>query len=224
MNEFQILGLVATILGIITAVFNLVAFVREKDRGHLRAGIMAVVVIAMIVGVFAFPHLAPAQARRLATILPAPVGSWLAPWLAPQGPASPSFPGTPPASSPASAAPSLQGTCQVEIRRNLLGGIDSVVAVFRFADLSNRGGRILSYRMKLQATPSGAIERFHAVLDTPVVVAPGGTAKAEVPLNGPIRESWLARHKEKSRGQGEMHWQGLDGEGRAVEFASPLAD
>ena len=222
MNEFQILGLVASVLGIVTAVFNLVAFVREKDRGHLRASIVALVVLGMIVGVFAFPHVAPTQARRLASVLPAPVGAWMAPWLAPETPGP--LPSPRVASLPTSSAPTLQGTCQVEIRRNLLGGIDSVVAVFRFADLSNRGGRILSYRMKLQATPGAAIERFTSVLDAPVVVAPGGTAKVEIPLNGPIRESWLTRHKEKSRGQGEMTWQGLDGEGRKVELGSPLAD
>ena len=217
MNEIQILGLVATVLGIVTAVFNLVAFVREKDRAHLRAGIVATAVLAVIVGVVAFPHLAPAQARRLATHLPASVAPWLTPWLTSSAPSS----------SPAlaaSGAPSMQGTCQVEIRRNLLGGIDSVVAVFHFADLGNRGGRVLSYRLKLQATPGGAIEHFQSVLDSPVVVAPGSTAKAEIPLQGPAREAWLARHKEKSRGAGSIDWQGLDGDGRRTEFSTPLPD
>lgn len=235
MNEIQILGLVATVLGIITAVFNLVAFIREKDRAHLRAGIVAVLGLGLIVGVLAFPHLAPGPARRLAAALPSSLKPWLGSWLAPDSrgsaaspqeapsappPASPGAPGT----TASAATPGLQGTCQVEIRRNLLGGIDTVVAVFRFADLSNRGGRVLSYQLKLQATPGGDIESFYAVLEAPIVVAPGGTAKAEIPLNGPARESWLARHKEKSRGHGEIKWQGLDGDGRKVELASPLPD
>lgn len=230
MSAIQILGLVATVLGIIVAVFNLVTFVREKDPGHLRAGIITVAVLALAVGVLAFPYLAPGAARRMAAGLPSSLRPWLGAWLAPEASAptaavSPPTPSSSPsvaASEP--AAPSMQGTGQVEIRRNLLGGIDTVVAVFQFADLSNRGGRILSYEIKLQSTPGGAVEAFRAVMETPVTVEPGATAKVEIPLNGAVRELWLARHKEKTRGRGEVRWYGLDADGRKIELTAPLPD
>ena len=231
MNDIQLLGLVATVLGIITAVFNLVVFVREKDPGHLRAGIAAVLVLAVVLGIVAFPHIAPGLARRMAASLPASmkssVGSWLSPVAASPPPAATPAATASSIASPAPAerpAPSLQGSAQVEIRRNLLGGIDAVVAVFRFADLSNRGGRILSYDLDLQSTPGSDVEACHAVLEAPVIVAPGATAKVEVPLNGPVRERWLARHKEKTRGRGEVRWQGLDADGRKIDLSATLVD
>lgn len=211
MSEIHILGLMATLLGIVTAVLNLVAFVREKDRGHLRAGLIVLALLGVIAGLAVFPHMAPAAAAGLARRLPPRVAAFMAPWLAPQeAPAPPSAP----------AAAVVKGSFTIDIRRNLLGGINDVTADFQFADLSGHGARILAWRMLVQTSPQAAPQTFEGILDAPAVVPAGGTTRVALKLPTAPREAWLARSKEKTRGRLQVRWQGLDADGRAIEVSA----
>ena len=64
------LTLIATTLGIVLTVLNLVAFVREKDRGHLRISVGLLLLMGAVAAVVTMPRYAPGPARQLAVYLP----------------------------------------------------------------------------------------------------------------------------------------------------------
>jgi hypothetical protein len=208
----QILTLVATVLGIVMAVFNLVAFVREKDRGHLRAGLAALFLLALGLGLVLLPHFYPATARRIVARLPGPAARFLEPWANLSGPVLPALPAPTPAP--------LEGSFSIELRRNILGGIDSVVALFHFADLAGEGGRVTSWQIRIQPEEGGPSRSFRRVLPQPVEVPPRGTARAEAELDEEIRDVWLARRDQEKPGAIEVTWQGVDARGNRFSFSA----
>lgn len=214
----DILGVVATLLGIVTAVLNLVVFVREKERAHIRTGLVVLFLMAVVGAGALFPRYAPGAAHRLARMLPRGIARSVRPWLEPGvavGGATVAT-GTSPVTVPAEAV--MRGTFDIRIRRNLLGGIDAVVADCQFADLCGRGGRVLAWRLALSPTPESPVRQYDGVLDAPVVLRPGATAHVTFELKGEAREAWLAWHAQKGRGPLKMSFQGLDSTGHAVNI------
>lgn len=222
MKPQEVLTLVATVLGVVATVLNLVAFVREKDRSHLKAGMTVLLLLALGAVVAFLPRLAPQTTAALVGRLPAPAASALEPWVVAEtpAPAAAAVPAPPPVERP-----TMQGAATVDIRRNLLGGIGSIVASFRFVDLSDRGGRVTSWRIGLQEKEGEPLRTFERVLDTPVQVPPGGTAEVEVELDSEIGDRWLQRREAEAPGRMEIRWQGLDADGNpiGVDWADGVA-
>lgn len=210
MKPLEVLTLVATMLGVVATVLNLVAFVREKDRSHLKFGGLVLLGLALAAVVVFLPRLAPATTASLAGRVPA-LRPWLA-WTSP-GAAPPA-----PAPAPQDPGPAMQGSATVDIRRNFLGGIDALVASFRIVDLSGRGGRVTAWRVGIQEREGEPLRTFERVLDQPVQVPPGGTASTQVELDPEIGDRWLARREAEKPGRLEIHWSGQDAEGNPLGF------
>lgn len=71
MSTFQIVTLVASTLGIIASVMNLVAFVREKDKSHTRAGFGCLSGLLLLLAVVLLPRYAPGPSLGMVQSLPA---------------------------------------------------------------------------------------------------------------------------------------------------------
>lgn len=225
MKPQEVLTLVATVLGVVATVLNLVAFVREKDRSHLKAGMIVLLLLGLAAVVVFLPHLAPRTTASVVGRLPAPTAAALQPWLASGSPA----PATaPPAEAPAPRVerPAMQGSATVDIRRNFVGGIDAIVGSFRFVDLTGRGGRVTSWRIGIQEKDGEPLRSFERVLEEPVQVPAGGTASVQVELDPEIGDRWLARREAETPGRMEIHWQGQDADGNpvGVDWADGVAE
>jgi hypothetical protein len=70
MTEIQVITLLATMLGMTATVLNLVAFVREKDRSHTKAGLSALALLVLVLAVGFLPRYAPDTARSFVSALP----------------------------------------------------------------------------------------------------------------------------------------------------------
>lgn len=210
MKPVEILTLTATCLGLVATVLNLVAFVREKDRSHLKAGASVLLLLFLLGGLVVLPRLAPRTTAALAERLPGPAVRALAPWLHQGG-------GIPAVSAPA-APQGMQGSATIHIRRNFLGGIDALVASFRFVDLSGKGGRVTAWSLDLQEQEGGPAYSFQRVLESPAAVPPGGTAEVEVELDSEIGDRWLARREAEKPGGMAIRWDGQGADGTPVEF------
>ncbi len=214
MKPVEILTLTATSLGLVATVLNLVAFVREKDRSHLKVGGTVILLLAVGGGLLLMPRLAPSTTGALARHLPDRAVRFLDPWLHPGGP-----PEAPPAApAPEPARPGMQGSATLEIRRNLLGGIGSIVAVFRFVDLSGEGGRVTAWNLDLREREDGPLYSFSRVLETPLTVPAGGTATVEVELDAEIGDRWLARRQAPNPGGMDIRWDAQDSRGTPFQF------
>jgi len=214
MKPVEFLTITATCLGIVATVLNLVAFVREKDRSHLKVGGTVILLLLVLVGLALLPRLAPSTTDALARRLPDRAVRVLDPWL---GQADSSAP-VATAPTPEPAPPGMQGAATIEIRRNLLGGIGSIVASFRFLDLSGEGGRVTAWSLDLQEQAGGPHYNFSRVLETPVTIPAGGTGTAEVELDKEIGDRWLARREAENPGGMEIRWDAQDQQGQPFQF------
>lgn len=209
MKPLEVLTVVATTLGVVATVLNLVAFVREKDRSHLKVGLVILLALGLAALTAFLPRLAPASTRAVAARLPAAAAlqPWLAQAAAPQPVTAPVLEET------------MQGSATVAIRRNLLGGIDALVGDFRFVDLSGRGGKVTSWRIGIQERQGEPLRTFERVLEEPVAVPAGGTASVQVELDPEIGDRWLARRGAEQPGRMEILWRGLDADGNPVDVS-----
>ncbi len=221
MSEFQVLTLVATLLGITATALNLVAFVREKDKSHTRAGILFLFLLVMLLGVFFLPRYAPNAARRLASGMPASVARTLGPWLDSSSSQSASLATS---NSPVaeSAVPAVLGSFTIEIDRNLLGGIGALVSDFRFSNSSGQAVRVSAYHLKLTPQVGDTARNYDRVLEEPMSLEPGASGQTQVELDAEIRDQWVAREKLEPgvRGPIEITWEFQDAEGRLFRVTS----
>lgn len=213
MSEFQLLTIITSILGLVATVLNLVAFVREKDKSHTRAGILVLTFLAAALAVFYLPRYAPDTARAVVNAMPQAASASLQPWLG----ASKSTP-APPANEP----PPLQGSFAIEIHRNLLHGIGSVVANFTFANLGDQSARVTAYHIQIVEKKGEPAHAYDRVLAEPVEIAARGTAKSEVELDPEIRDHWVAWRDVDAaeRGSIEIRWDAQDAQGRRFTWSS----
>lgn len=214
MSEIQVITVVVGVIGFVATVLNLVAFVREKDRGHLKVGLRVLALMALGLAVLFMPRLAPGGAQTLADHLPAPALRLLGPWLTPK--ASPT-----PTAADTAAAP-LQGSFTVELKRNLLGGVDSLMAHFEFANLSPENARVTAFRVRYRDASGQTTHSFYRVLPTAISLDGQGHAAQEVELDPEIRDVWVAGlgREEQDRDRMEITWEGHDSQGRRFGFSS----
>jgi len=160
MSEIQVLTVAAGLIGFSATVLNLVAFIREKDRGHLKVGLIVLALLGVAATVLFLPRLLPGGARALAGRLPNGPRHLLAPWL------------TPVASVP-SATPTvvpLQASFTLELKRNLLGGVDSLLAHVQFASLAQQEARVTAFRVRFLDPAGRETHTFYRVLPSAVSV------------------------------------------------------
>jgi hypothetical protein len=204
MNEFQVITIVAGLIGFTATILNLVAFVREKDRGHLKAGMRVLALLGLAAGLLFFPRMAPNQARLLAERLPGPARGLLGGWLRP----------SPPARAAQAAAP-VQASFTLELKRNLLGGVDSLVAHCQFGNLSTEGVRLTAFRVAYLDAQGQTTRSFYRVLPAALSLAGQAQAQQEVELDQEIRDVWVndQERDEKDRLRVEISWEGQDAGG-----------
>ena len=214
MTEFQVITVLATALGIVATVLNLVAFVREKDRSHTRAGLLVLLGLVALVALVLMPHYAPGTARRLTSRLPLACRPYIESWLA--------LPAPSPEPSATDAPCPLTGSFNVEIRRNFFGGISSLEARFQFVNLSAQAVRVTSFRIRIPDAHGQTPHCYERVLPKPVVVTANGNGQAQVELNGEIRDPWLAWHNldVAKRGPIEIRWECQDAQGNRFTVLS----
>jgi len=209
MTEIQVISLIATLVGFAATVLNLVAFLREKDRSHTRAGLRILVLLALMTVVLFLPRLLPGPAHNLHQRLPAWSRPALAAWLNP----TPALPGPNPVA--------LQGTFSLDLQRNLLGGIDCLMARFQLVNVSALNLTITGYRVRFlkngQSTHS-----FQRLLPQPWLLTASAHAQREVELDPSIRDVWVEGLNQDSKGEitMEITWEGRDSEGRPVQAIS----
>lgn len=215
MSDIQILTVVAGLIGFSATMLNLVAFVREKDRGHLKIGLAVLSLMALGASLLFLPRVLPNRAQALAARLPEGPRRLLAPWLTP----------TPAVSTPTPAvpemAPPLQGSYTLELKRNLLGGVDSLMAHFQFANLSSQSARVTAFRIRYLDSQGRPTHSCYRVLPTAFSVPGQGQLQQEVELDPEIRDVWVAGldRQESERDRVEIRWEGQDAEGRRFEVS-----
>lgn len=212
MNEFQVITVVAGLIGFSATILNLVAFVREKDRSHLKVGLRVLAVLGLATAVLFIPRLAPEQARALSAQLPTSVQSLLGGWLAPPLPAQP----------PAAETPvPVQASFTLELKRNLLGGVDCLVAHCQFSNLSTEAVRLTAFRASYKDEKGNTIRSFYRVLPAPVKLAGQAHLQSDVELDPEIRDVWVNdQEKEESERQRlEIGWEGQDSSGALFQVS-----
>jgi hypothetical protein len=215
MSDIQVLTMVAGLIGFSATVLNLVAFVREKDRGHLKVGLSVLATMALAASVLFFPRVLPNRAQALAARLPEGPRRLLTPWLSPTPTAAPQATTTP------DAPPPLQGSFTLELKRNLLGGVDCLMARFQFSNLSRQGARVTAYRVNYLDAQGRTTHSFYRVLPGAIAIPGLGQVQQDVELDPEIRDVWVAGmdREEKERDRVEIHWEGQDAEGRRFEVS-----
>lgn len=176
MSEIQVVTLLASCLGMIATVMNLVAFVREKDKSHTRAGLLALSVLVFTVGVYFLPRFAPSTAQRLAAVMPESTAGVVQPWLTQGGQTS----------QVSLGGSQVAGSFTIKIDRNLFGGIGALVANFHFSNLTDESIRVTAYRIEIAQKPGESVRSYHRVLDSPVTVEAGAVEKAQVELDASV--------------------------------------
>ncbi|ODT75499.1 hypothetical protein ABS71_04385 [bacterium SCN 62-11] len=151
----------------------------------------------------------------MAASLPEGPRRLLAPWLTP----SPTIATPTPAAT--QTAPPLQGSYTLELKRNLLGGVDSLMARFQFANLSSGSARVTAFRVLYLDAQGHPTHSFYRVLPTSFSVPAQGQMQQEVELDPEIRDVWVAGldRPEGERDRVEIHWEGQDAEGRRFEVS-----
>jgi hypothetical protein len=217
MSEFQVITLVVSLVGFAATVLNLVAFFHEKDKTHIRSGLRVLAGVAVLAALLFFPRYAPASARGLAGRLPASAREVLGPWLQGPAPASPA-----PAASPEPEVRPLQGSFTLDLRRNLLGGIDSLMAHFQFSNLTSGSIRISAYRVRYLDREGQTRHSFYRVLSAPLQVEGHAHSSQEVELDAEIRDVWVngLEREASQRDKMEITWEGLDSQGRPFQASS----
>ena len=149
--------------------------------------------------------------------LPESAASSLQGWAKPSTPTQPA----PPAPLP-NEPPPLQGSFAIEIHRNLLHGIGSVVANFTFSNLADQAARVTAYHIQIVEKKGEAAHSYDRVLPEPVEIGAHGTAKAEVELDPEIRDHWVAWRDVDAaeRGAIEIRWEAQDAQGRRFTWSS----
>lgn len=209
MSEIQILTVVAGLIGFSATVLNLVAFVREKDRGHLKVGLLVLGLMALAATLLYLPRLLPGGAQALATRLPEGPRRLFSPWLNPT-----------PAASPVAVVPApLQGSFTLELKRNLLGGVDCLMADFRFANLTRESVRVTAFRVRYLDSAGKSAHNFYRVLPTAMVVPGQGQLQQDVELDPDIRDVWVAGldREPSERARVEISWEVQDTQGRVFQ-------
>ncbi len=211
MSEIQVLTVVAGLIGFSATVLNLVAFVREKDRGHLKVGLVVLALLGVAATVLFLPRLLPGGARALAERLPNGPRRLLAPWLTPVAPV--------PSASPTEASVPLQASFTLELKRNLLGGVDSLQSHIQFASLDQQEARVTAFRVRFLNPAGQETHSFYRVLPSAVSVPGLGHLAHEVELDPEIRDVWVADldREENERQRVEISWEGQDSAGRPFQ-------
>lgn len=202
MSEIQIITLLATCFGLVGTVLNLVAFVREKDKSHTRAGFGFLFLLLFALGIALMPRYAPGVAGRLAARIPAPVAGVLRPWLVPTGTTATAAQAPP-------ADRGVLGSFTIEIQRNLLGGIGALVSNFQFSNPSSQSVRVTAYDIRITRQRGEPSRSYRRVLSEPLTVTGQGNAQTQVELDAEIRDQWVAREglDAAERGSIEISWQ-----------------
>ncbi len=215
MSEIQILTVVAGLIGFSATVLNLVAFVREKDRGHLKVGLGVLGAMALGATLLYLPRMLPGGAQALAARLPEGPRRLFSPWLSPTLAASP-VPAT-----PAVVAPPLQGSFTLELKRNLLGGVDCLMAHFQFANLAKESLRVTAFRVRYLDSAGKTTHNFYRVLPTSMSVPGQGQLQEDVELDPEIRDVWVAGldREENERERVEISWEGQDAHGQVFQIS-----
>ncbi|MBS2036625.1 hypothetical protein JST97_16665 [bacterium] len=213
MNEFQVITLVAGLIGFSATVLNLVAFVREKDRSHLKIGLRVLAFMGLASALLFLPRLAPERAKALAEHLPSPVRGLLGGWLAPPAPAA----ARPPAPAPAP----VQASFTLELKRNLLGGVDCLMAHCQFSNLSTEGARLTAFRVSYLDAQGKTTRSFYRVLPAAVNLGGQGHLQYDVELDPEIRDIWVndQDQEESQRQRVEISWEGQDASGSLFQVS-----
>lgn len=197
MTEIQVLTLLATLLGLIATVLNLVAFFREKERSHVRAALTVLVLLGLGVAGLFHPQV---RAR----------------WESPGR--------SVPVEATASPAPevALQGSFTLDLQRNLLGGVDALMARFHFHNPLDRVVKVTSYEVSWWDGQGRCRHRFERVLPESLGVANGASLQQEVELDPEIRDCWVAYQdlEPQQRDRMQIVWTALDSSGRTYRFSS----
>lgn len=214
MSEFQVITLVASLVGFVATILNLVAFFHEKDKTHIRTGLRVLAGVAVLLALLLFPRFAPGSARQLAGRLPGPARSLLNPWL-----------DSSPTPQPAAAAPEvnpLQGSFTLDLRRNLLGGVEALMAHFQFSNLTPESARVTAYQVRYIDQAGQTRHSFYRVLSEPIQVGANSHANQDTELDAEIRDVWVAglEHEAGQRDRVEITWEGTDAQGRRFKVTS----
>lgn len=212
MEEFQVITVVAGLIGFSATILNLVAFIREKDRSHLRVGLRVLAALGLATAVLFVPRLVPDQARALAAQLPAPAQSLLGGWLAPPLPAQ---------SRPAEILVPVQASFTLELKRNLLGGVDCLVAHCQFSNLSTEAVRLTAFRATYKNAQGKPTQSFYRVLPASVKLSGQAHLQYEVELDPEIRDIWVydQDREESERRHLEISWEGQDSSGALFQVS-----
>jgi hypothetical protein len=219
MTEIQVITLLATMLGMTATVLNLVAFVREKDRSHTKAGLSALALLVLVLAVGFLPRYAPDTARSFVSALPESVGAMMQPWLGGHGANS----GAATASAQAEpVAVEMLGSFTIEIQRNLFGGIGALVSNFQFSNHSQQSVRVTAYHVRLTRKLGEPARSYDRVLPLALTVPAHETAGIQVELDAEIRDQWVSREDldPAERGPIEISWDCQDAEGRTFRVSS----
>ena len=223
MSEFQAITLLVTLVGFVATILNLVAFFREKDKSHVRAGLKVLLVVVVMLALLFFPRYAPGPARQLSVRLPASARRVLEPWLQPSTTPTPVLLAevTPSPQATQDAAP-LQGSFTLDLRRNLLGGIDSLMAQFQFSNLTSESARVTAYQIRYLDPKGQCTHSFYRVLSQPIEIGAQAHDQKEVEMDAEIRDCWVAGldREVAERDRVEVTWEGLDARGHRFKLTS----
>lgn len=210
MSEIQVVTLLATLLGLVATVLNLVAFVREKDKSHTRAGFTALFLLLTLLAVAFMPRYAPGAAQALVSVVPEPVAGPLQTWAN-----APSTTSTTAASPSTPAEGGVRGSFTIEIQRNIFGGIGRVVSNFHFSNPSGQAVRVTAYHIRITPKLGETARNYDRVMEQPVVVGADGVEKTLVELDAEIRDQWVSREDlpPAQRGPIEISWDCEDAAG-----------
>ena len=210
MSEIQILTLVASLLGILGGLANLVTFAREKEKGHKKAVLILLTLLVTALSLLLLPRYAPQFAARCVAALPQNVRPHLSWWVA-----------------PAAAAPlpatTLHASFSLEVDRNLLGGTSALQCLQRFSNTGNTPVRVHGFEIEISPALDGSgTRKFSRVLAEPVLVPSAGTLDHKTELDEEIRNAWFdwSHTDPANRGGIRIRWQAQDAQGHLFETAA----
>ncbi|MCE7870162.1 hypothetical protein DYH09_07270 [bacterium CPR1] len=202
-----VLTLIATCLGILLSILNLIVFLREKDRSYLKLALSVVFLGGALVTCLTLPGFAPDLARHLARQLPD--HPLVRIWLSQAG-----------SSEHASSDSPLRGSFTPELQHNLLGGISGLKLKFQFVSLHSVRARVLGYRLRIEPEQGQGEESYERLLSEPLMIEPRDTGLAEVEVDREILEAYFRRMDAASPGKISITWQGTDEQGKSFDFTA----